>query len=280
METQKLQLKAFAQKAEDGRITVIASDETVDRSGEVVPIDAWDLANFRQSPRLLIDHDYSVKSVVGLAENIRVQGRQLLFDPLFHEITQAARETKQMVEQGFLDTVSVGFLRREEGGRILNELLEVSFVAVPCNPNARTLSVKDIGPDEEKAVEAFVAKTQEPIPAEESQKPEEQEESKTIEPETKAGRVISEKNRQTLQSAIEYMTQASGALQQLLDAAEAQGSEGKVHDGDGSSKQRSSDAGSDEEVFKQWLLMKQVLRAVNTATSDALSKSKLFIRSK
>jgi putative endonuclease len=98
--------------------------------------------------------------------------------------------------------------------------------------------------------------------------------------EVKAGRVISEKNRQTLQSAIEYMTQASGALQQLLDAAEAQGSEGKVHDGDGSSKQRSSDAGSDEEVFKQWLLMKQVLRAVNTATSDALSKSKLFIRSK
>jgi hypothetical protein len=280
METQKLQLKAFAQKAGDGRITVIASDETVDRSGEVVPIDAWDLANFRQSPRLLIDHDYSVKSVVGLAENIRVQGRQLLFDPLFHEITQAARETKQMVEQGFLDTVSVGFLRREEGGRILNELLEVSFVAVPCNPNARTLSVKDIGPDEEKAVEAFVAKTQEPIPTEESQKPEEQEESKTVESEVKAGRVISEKNRQTLQSAIEYMTQASGALQQLLDAAEAQGSEGKVHDGDGSSKQRSSDAGSDEEVFKQWLLMKQVLRAVNTATSDALAKSKLFIRSK
>lgn len=280
METQKLQLKAFTQKAGDGRITVIASDETVDRSGEVVPIDAWDLANFRQSPRLLIDHDYSVKSVVGLAENIRVQGRQLLFDPLFHEITQAARETKQMVEQGFLDTVSVGFLRREEGGRILNELLEVSFVAVPCNPNARTLSVNDIGPDEEKAVEAFVAKTQEPIPTEESQKPEEQEESKTIEPEAKAGRVISEKNRQTLQSAIEYMTQASGALQQLLDAAEAQGSEGKVHDGDGSSKQRSSDAGSDEEVFKQWLLMKQVLRAVNTATSGALSKSKLFIRSK
>jgi hypothetical protein len=95
METQKLQLKAFAQKAGDGRITVIASDETVDRSGEVVPIDAWDLANFRQSPRLLIDHDYSVKSVVGLAENIRVQGRQLLFDPLFHEITQAARETSR-----------------------------------------------------------------------------------------------------------------------------------------------------------------------------------------
>jgi len=233
METQKLQLKAFAHKSEDGRITVIASDETVDRSGEVVSIDAWDLANFQQSPRLLIDHDYSV-----------------------------------------------GFLRREEGGRILNELLEVSFVAVPCNPNARTLSVKDIGPDEEKAVEAFVSKTQEPVSVEEPQKPEEQEESKTIEPEAKAGRVISEKNRQTLQSAIEYMTQASGALQQLLDAAEAQGSEGKVHDGDGSSKQRSSDAGSDEEVFKQWLLMKQVLRAVNTATSDALSKSKLFIRSK
>jgi hypothetical protein len=278
MQTEKLQLKAFAQKSEDGRVTVIASDETVDRSGEVVPIDAWDLSNFRRSPRLLIDHDYSVKSVVGLAENIRVQGRQLLFDPLFHEITQAAKETKQMVEQGFLDTVSVGFLRKEEGGCIVNELLEVSFVAVPCNPNARTLSVKDIGPDEEKAVEAFVAKTGEA--EKEPEKPTEPEGEKAVEMEEKSGRAISEKNRQTLQSAIENMTQAIGALQQLLDAAEAQGSEGKVHDGDGSPKQRSSDAGSDEEVFKQWLLMKQVLRAVNTATSDALSKSKLFIRSK
>lgn len=280
MQTEKLQLKAFAQKSKDGRITVIASDETVDRSGEVVPIDAWDLSNFRKSPRLLIDHDYSVKSVVGLAENIRVQGRQLLFDPLFHEITQAAKETKQMVEQGFLDTVSVGFLRKEDGNRIVNELLEVSFVAVPCNPNARTLSVKDIGPDEEKAVEEFVSKTQEDAPETAPEKTEDPEKEKAIETEEKAGRVISEKNRQTLQSAIDSMTQAIGALQQLLDAAEAQGSEGKVHDGDGSPKQRSSDAGSDEEVFKQWLLMKQVLRAVNTATSDALSKSKLFIRSK
>jgi hypothetical protein len=162
----------------------------------------------------------------------------------------------------------------------VNELLEVSFVAVPCNPNARTLSVKDIGPDEEKAVEEFVSKTQEDAPETALEKTEDLEKEKGIETEEKAGRVISEKNRQTLQSAIDSMTQAIGALQQLLDAAEAQGSEGKVHDGDGSPKQRSSDAGSDEEVFKQWLLMKQVLRAVNTATSDALSKSKLFIRSK
>ena len=39
-----------------------------------------------------------------------MENRQLLFEPLFHDITDAARETKEMVEQGFLDTVSVGFM--------------------------------------------------------------------------------------------------------------------------------------------------------------------------
>jgi len=74
------------------------------------------------------------------------------------------------------------------------------------------------------------------------------------------------------------LEQASGALEQLLNGAEAQSTEGKDAVDGGTPKQRSSDEGSDEEVFKQWLLQRQVLRAVNTATSEALAKSKLFIR--
>lgn len=282
MQLEKLQLKAFVRKSENGRLTVVASDETVDRSGESIPIDTWDLTNFRKSPRLLIDHDYSVKSIVGLAENIRTENRQLLFEPLFHAITQAARETDEMVVQGFLDTVSVGFQRKEVDGRIANELLEISFVAVPCNPSARTLSVKEIGPEEERAVEAFVSKTEEPEtpPAPDPIPPKEEETKTELEAEEKAGRTLSEKSRQSIESTINLLEQANGALRQLLDTAGSQGSEGKTSDDGGTPKQRSSGAGSDEEVFKQWLLMKQVLRAVNTATSDALAKSKIFIRQK
>ena len=273
MQTEKLQLKASVRKSSDELITVVASDETIDRSGEAIPVSSWDLSNFQKSPRLLIDHDYSVKSIVGLAENIRMENRQLLFEPLFHDITSAARETKELVEQGFLDTVSVGFMRNQsQDGSIKNELLEVSFVAVPCNPNARTLSVKDIGPDEEKAVEAFIGKTEEPEkPAEEPKPPE---------PEVKAGRTISADTEEQIENAINLLDQATGALKQLLSAAGDQGTEGKDAPDGSAPKQRSSDEGSDEEVFKQWLLQRQVLRAVNTATSEALAKSKLFIRTK
>jgi len=278
MQTEKLQLKATVTKAADGRVTIVASDETIDRSGEAIPVSSWDLSNFQKSPRLLIDHDYSVKSIVGLAENVRSENRQLLFEPLFHDITDAARETKEMVEQGFLDTVSVGFMcNQAHDGSMKNELLEISFVAVPCNPNARTLSVKDIGDTEAKAVEAFIGKTEEP---EKPTEPAPAEEMKPPEPEAKAGRTISSDTRSQIENAINLLEQASGALEQLLNGAEAQSSEGKDAVDGGTPKQRSSDEGSDEEVFKQWLLQRQVLRAVNTATSEALAKSKLFIRTK
>ncbi len=283
MQTETLQLKAAVTKAADGRVTIVASDETIDRSGEAIPVASWDLSNFQKSPRLLIDHDYSVKSIVGLAENIRAENRQLLFEPLFHDITDAARQTKEMVEQGFLDTVSVGFMRNQaQDGLIKNELFEISFVAVPCNPNARTLSVKDIGTDEAKAVEAFIRKTEESTEVEKSEEIQtpQCEDALKLERSAKTDNLISRDVRSQIEATINSLKQTSGALEQLLSGVEVQGIDGgKAPDGS-APKQRSSDAGREEEVFKQWLLMKQVLRAVNTASSDALAKSKLFIRTR
>ena len=159
MNTVKIQLHAHCEKTADGKLRIIATDETLDRSGESVPFESWDLTNFLKSPRLLIDHDYSVAAIVGKAENIEknAQLRAIVFEPLFHDITAAARETKEMVVQDFLDTVSVGFQRKQdEKGNVVNELMEISFVAVPANPNARMLSVKEIDQKEEEAVKGFL----------------------------------------------------------------------------------------------------------------------------
>lgn len=150
-------LKAIRTKAADGSVEFVASDETLDRSGESIPASSWDLENFLKSPRLLVDHDYSVKSVVGIAEDTRVEGKQLKFKPKFHEITELAKTVAEMVAQKILDTVSVGFLRKQqEDGSVKNELMEISFVAVPANPNARRLAVKTLDDAETKAVEAFL----------------------------------------------------------------------------------------------------------------------------
>lgn len=127
-------------KAEDGKITVVASDETLDRHGDVLPIDQWDLTKFISAPRMLVDHDHQVSSIVGKWLNPRIQGKQLLMDADFHGITDLSKAVQKMVQDGYLNTVSVGFIPHgpsEDGGREVFELLETSWVTVPANPNAQ-----------------------------------------------------------------------------------------------------------------------------------------------
>lgn len=160
MKTTKIQLKAICEKSADGVLRIVASDETIDRSGESIPFESWDLSKISErGVKLLIDHDYSVGSVVGKSSVVKDDKRKaiILENPVFHTITQAARELKEMVDGGWIDEVSVGFLRHEDQkGVARNELMEVSFVAVPANPSARTLSMKSVNAAEAKAIEEFV----------------------------------------------------------------------------------------------------------------------------
>jgi HK97 family phage prohead protease len=145
MRKEKITLQAKVKK-EGNTIPVIASNETPDRHGEVLSHQAWDLAEFKRAPRMLVDHAYETSKIVGAWRNPRVEEKQLVMEPDFHDITQLARETKQMVEEGYLDTVSVGLLlhyeekANDKGEAEMNvryELLEVSWVAVGANPDAR-----------------------------------------------------------------------------------------------------------------------------------------------
>lgn len=139
---QKEFIKASLQKSENDVFTFVASDETVDRQGESLPMDAWDLRNFKKNPVLLVNHDYKVENIVGSAKKIRVENGQLIFDAVFHEITTLAKEVKKMVEDGWLKTVSVGFMRKagkSEKDPMTNELFEVSLVPVPANPSAERI---------------------------------------------------------------------------------------------------------------------------------------------
>ncbi len=150
-------------KADGNRVTVIASDETLDRHGDVLPIDQWDLSKFKVAPRMLVDHDHTVSSIVGKWENVRIEGKQLLMDAVFHDITELARAVKEMVIQKFLDTVSVGFIfngPEKDGDRPSFELIETSWVTVPANPSARVqTSLKSladkISDDEKNKIKDF-----------------------------------------------------------------------------------------------------------------------------
>lgn len=142
--------------AETKAIDITASDETVDRYGDVIVASGWRLENYAKNPVILIDHSYRVASIVGSGE-ARIKGKKLkikiTLDPDEQNLT--ARMVDRLILGGFLRANSVGFMPLEwesifdkdgnwTGYKFTKQdLLEDSFVAVPANPNA-TLSVPSI----------------------------------------------------------------------------------------------------------------------------------------
>lgn len=142
----------------DGKITGVASTSVVDRQNESVNVEGWDLKNFKKAPRLLWAHDHT-EPAIGKVTKIGFEGegkkRRMTFEAVFQEVTEKARAIKKLVEDGFINTFSVGFKPLEmEGNEILKqELLEISVVNVPANPDAMLLAYKSLKED------GFTAKT-------------------------------------------------------------------------------------------------------------------------
>jgi HK97 family phage prohead protease len=153
---------------DDGRMRAdyVFSDETPDRYGDVVSVGGWELDEFRSNPIILWQH--SPWEPVGRCVDVRVEevdGRQALVgtvefaDPGTSEIADATRE---LVRQGILKAVSVGFnivdaqVPSEKVAEALGigqyglwitraRLLEVSLVSIPANPNALERELRAAG---------------------------------------------------------------------------------------------------------------------------------------
>lgn len=130
------------------KIPFVISTNDVDRDGDVVSVDGWDLKNYQKNPVVLWAHDYR-RLPVGRGHDVKVDGGSLRAVAEFaaKEVSEFADEVYRMVVGKFLSAVSVGFVPRkwafsEENGRqfgidfLEQELLEFSVVPVPANPNA------------------------------------------------------------------------------------------------------------------------------------------------
>ncbi|MEI7729199.1 MAG: HK97 family phage prohead protease [Verrucomicrobiota bacterium] len=132
----------------------IASDETLDRAGEVILARGWDLAAYRRNPVFQNAHQYGdILHTLGRALKVEVIGDRLHLRVLFAtEINPLAKLAYDLYRAGFLNAVSVGFQpRRWENGNdqtpwrrrfLEQELLEVSAVSIPANPNALRLAAQ------------------------------------------------------------------------------------------------------------------------------------------
>jgi len=132
MSKKQKSLDAITEKDSNGVLTAIASTEDQDRAGDVLSVKQWSFKKFKMNPVLQAGHNYAPQFTIGIAKNIRIEGKKVLFEPVFHSITPLAKQIKEMYEKGFLKAWSVGFIPAEDE-KDFHELLEVSAVAVPAN---------------------------------------------------------------------------------------------------------------------------------------------------
>lgn len=143
-------IEATIEKASDGSFTAIASTNSVDRHGEVVDNNGWDLKAFKKNPVILWGHDHS-EPAIGVSKKTWIEGTgksaKLMIQPLLHDVTEKARAVKALVEMGVIKTLSVGFKPLESPDGVTftkNELLEVSMVNVPANADAMMMAYKGL----------------------------------------------------------------------------------------------------------------------------------------
>ena len=192
-------------KAEEGRkLTFVASDGTRDSAGTVLNVDGWDLQRFNKNGIIGYQHKvYGSWSDTENPDNVIGKGhayvddKQLMVDVEFEpaEINPLAEKIYQKLLFGSLKAVSVGFVpvgkgAWGEGEEALSgsnptyyyagqELLEVSVVNIPANPNALRKGLEE----QDEEIAALRAEAEEEAKVEEEPEVVEEPEKKEPAPE-------------------------------------------------------------------------------------------------
>lgn len=144
----RVQVKQLKSPTENRVLRFIGSTETEDRERDVIRATGWQLENYKKNPVFLWAHDYTVPPI-GRALDVRVVDKQLVFDIEFpvKGLYPLADTVYELYKGGFMKATSVGFQGKEfeprQGGGTLykkQELLELSAVPVPANPEALQLA--------------------------------------------------------------------------------------------------------------------------------------------
>lgn len=212
----RLYLHGFAQRAEGangnepGRpIRFIVATEGRKADGLNLRMKGANLDRFRSNPVVMPNHDYS-KMPIGRAENISIEDGQLLADTVFDVGSPEGAEADRLYREGFLNAVSVGFDVRDMDaatGEVTEwEMIEFSAVSVPLDPSAVVESGRALA-----MARAFTG--------------------------ARDGRLLSEDDRETVEQAIE-------ALSELLDDEPADDEAGSTDEAGGADEASSDDGRS------------------------------------
>lgn len=149
-----LHTKALVTKSEqeDGVLeAVVGSTAVIDRYGDTINQDGWELKNYKDNPVILWGHNVREdRPPIGIAVKTWLDGvrkKKLMFTIKFDLQDSFAAEVYRKYKDGFLYAFSVGFmpLEWEDNEFTKMELLELSAVPVPANPEA-VVSIKNLHP--------------------------------------------------------------------------------------------------------------------------------------
>jgi HK97 family phage prohead protease len=123
--------------------TFLITTGAVDRQNEQVDPAGWDFTAYAKNPVILDNHRYeSIEDILGRALlPIRPVSNGWEVDILLSSC-ENGRHAARLIDEGMLNAVSVGFrsLEREREGTMTihrrQELLEISLVSIPANPEA------------------------------------------------------------------------------------------------------------------------------------------------
>ena len=162
-------------------VEFVASDNSVDSYGTVLPVDKWDLKRYQNNGIVGYMHDVYGDSWTKSADPDDIIGKgeafveddklvvRITFEPA--DLNERADKIYRKIQFGSLHAVSVGFRATAKGHKgdeergenpdvyYYNgqELLEVSVVNIPANANALKRSM-----EEEEAVREYEEKAEEP----------------------------------------------------------------------------------------------------------------------
>ena len=136
----------------EGRISAVVSTETRDRDGDIIRVAGWDLTNFMSNPNLIDSHRYgTIEAIIGRWDSMEVRGKSLV-GVCTYDVGQGisaadrgfqlAKEGRGAYSVGFIPDMSKAVELKGSDSFWVNyefngqELLEVSQVSVPSNPDA------------------------------------------------------------------------------------------------------------------------------------------------
>ncbi len=148
------------------RMKIIASTEDVDRDLDIIRAKGWQIENYMKNPVILVSHNWRGEPVAK-ANKVYVEDDKLIIEDIEFAETEEGEKYKYLVENEYIKTVSVGFIPKKvffigdedqvnemkdldnewyeknkdkliKARRVVweAELLEVSLVPIPANPNA------------------------------------------------------------------------------------------------------------------------------------------------